>query len=107
MFTANQILTAIAAAISEITANLGNQGYSIVLQYRILAVQIQTVTQSAIANLQTQVTMYTVPYDMSLRMVAFLNGLTTDDQNEIENLNPFLQSVNYISKGTVIQVPAA
>jgi prophage DNA circulation protein len=107
LFGANQVLNLIGSAIAEVTENLGNQGYSVVLQYRILAVQAQNVTQSAVSNIQTQVTMYTVPFDMSLRMIAFLNGLSVDRQNDIASLNPYLQSINYISRGTVVQVPAA
>ena len=107
LFAANQARSQIAAAIAEINAQLGNEGYSVVLQYRILAVQIQTATQAAIASIQTQVTLYTVPFPMSLRMVAFLNGLSTDQGNTIEALNPYLPSVNYIPTGTVVQVPAS
>ena len=106
LFAANQARSLIAAAIAEVNSALGNEGYSIVLQYRVLAVQIQTVTQAAIANIQTQVTLYTVPFPMSLRQVAFLNGLAADRQNDIENLNPYLQSINYVSAGTILQVPA-
>lgn len=106
LFNANQALTQIAAAVAQVNSLLGNQGYSVVLQYRILAVQIQNVTQAAIANILTQVTLYTVPFNMSLRMVAYLNGLPPDSQNNIENLNPYIQSVNYIAAGTIIQVPA-
>lgn len=105
LFGANQVRSQISAAIAQISAAFGNDGYSIVLQYRILAVQIQVVTQGAIASIQTQVTLYTVPFPMSLRMIAFINGLTTDQGNTIEALNPYLPSVNYIPAGTVVMVP--
>jgi hypothetical protein len=107
MYDANQARSQIADQIASVTAALGNAGYSAVLQYRILAIQIQTVTQSAIASIQTQVTVYTVPRPMSLRQVAFLNNLSTDRQNDIEALNPYITSVNYILTGTQLLVPVS
>ena len=83
MYTANQARSQIADAIAQVNTELGNDGYAVVLQYRILAVQIQTVTQAALASIQTQVTLFKVPYHMSLRMVAYINGLSIDAQNQI------------------------
>lgn len=107
MYNANAARTQISTQIAAVTDALGNDGYTSVLQYRILAVQIQTVTQSAIASIQTQVTVYTVPYPMSLRQVAFRNNLSVDRQNDIEGLNPYITSVNYILAGTQLLVPVA
>lgn len=48
---------------------------------------------------------YTVPRTMSIREAAFINGLTPQDGVDISLLNPFLESVNNIERGTVIKVP--
>lgn len=48
---------------------------------------------------------YTVPRTMSIREVAFANGLTPQDGVDIATLNPALLSTNYITKGTVVRVP--
>ncbi len=48
---------------------------------------------------------YRVPRSMSIREVAFINGLTAADGNDISLLNPSLESVNEISKDTVLKVP--
>lgn len=106
MYQANQARSEISTAIQNINTELGNDGYSIVLQYRILAVQIQLVTQAAISSVQAQIKQYVVPRAMSLRMVAFLNGLTPDRQNDIEALNPYITSINYVEAGVILQVPS-
>lgn len=107
VFLANQIRQAISAAITEVETTFGNHGYTIVVQYRGLAIAIQQAVEAAIATQQSLVKIYTVPYPMSLRMVAVLNALTVDDQNTIEALNPYLASVNYLVKGTQVTVPVS
>lgn len=107
VFAANQARAAIEAAIQEIQANTGNQGFSVVMIYRQMANQIQNVTQGCIAAAQPQVVVYTVQTAMSLRMIAFLNGLSPDAQTQIFALNPGLGSANYVPAGTTLLVPAA
>lgn len=107
VYSANQVRSGITAAISEAETNLGNYAYDIVVEYRSLAVSLQETVESCIASAQTKIKIYTVPRPMSLRMIAKLNGLDPDRQNDIENLNPFLPSVNYIAAGSQITVPAA
>lgn len=107
VFAANQARAAIAVAIAEAQTNLGNDGFDIMLQYRQLAIQIQQVTQSSISAALDSVTIYRVPSPMSLRMVAFNNGLAPDRQNDIESLNPYLPSVNLIAPGTMLVVPSS
>lgn len=107
LFQTNQVRAQISAAIVNVNTVAGNQAYPLVLQYRILAVQLQTVSQAALSASQALVKNYVVPYDMSLRMVAFKNGLSPDSQNAIENLNSFVQSVNYVSRGTILTVPTS
>jgi hypothetical protein len=107
VFNANQSRTAILAAINEIITNFGNYGYDLMLQYRGIAVSIQQATEAAIASSQNLVTVYVTPTNMSLRQIAFANGLSPDSQNAIETLNPYLGSVNYVPANTTLIVPAA
>lgn len=107
VFSANQARGLITTAIGEINTNMGNQGYATVVLYRALAVQIQIATEQCIAQAQSLIKVYTLPSAMSLRTVAQKNGFSPDSQNVIEALNPYLQSVNYIAKGTQVIVPAA
>lgn len=107
VFNANQSRLAISAAIAEIETNLGNDGYDLVVQYRGLAVSIQQATESAIAATQSLVKIFVTPTPMSLRTIAKLSGLDPDRQNDIEQLNPYLASVNYVPAGVKVTVPAA
>lgn len=107
VFNANQGRAAIAAAIAEVETNLGNDGYDINLAYRGIAIAIQQATESSIAATQNLVTIYITPQAMSLRTVADTLGLDPDKQNDIEALNPYLGSLNYIPKGTTLTVPVA
>jgi hypothetical protein len=107
VFLCNQVRSAIAAAIAEAQTNFGNQYYDIMITYRGLAVAMQQVVEACLASEQSQVVVYTVPYPMSLRMVAFLNGLTPDDSVTIAALNPTVPSINYVPADTQPTVPAA
>jgi DNA circularisation protein len=69
------------------------------------AIALQNVLQSGLQNSQPTVLNYTLPVIMSLREVAFANGLEPDDMASILNLNPDLDSTNSIDAGTVLQVP--
>lgn len=106
VYSANQARASITDAIAEITANMGNDGYDIVVQYRSLANTVQQAVESSLTATRVQVKIFTVQVPMSLRQVANLNGLTPDDQNLLESLNPYLPSVNYLPKGTQVTVPA-
>jgi prophage DNA circulation protein len=107
VFAANQLRALISAAIADINTYLGNNGYDSMVQYRSLANSMQEAVESAISTAQNQIILYVVPEDMSLRMIAKNNGLDPDRQNDIEALNPYLQSVNLVSEGTQILVPSA
>jgi len=106
VFSANQGRAAITAAINEAYNNLGNYADEIVLLYRQLSVSVQTTVEAAISA-QSKVILYTTTDDMSLRRVAFLNGLDPDRQNDIEALNPYLGSINFVPRGTTLVIPAA
>lgn len=107
IFQTNKIRQSIAAGIEEAETELGNDGADIVLAYRTLAVQMQDTVEAAISAASLRVREFTVPYNMSLRQVAFLNGLSPDRQNDLADLNPALQSVNFVAEDTVLTVPVA
>jgi hypothetical protein len=107
VFQANQARAGISAAIAEAEGYLDNYAYDIVLEYRALAISIQQATEVAISTSQSKVKIFVVDRPMSLRQVAKENGLAPDRQNDIEALNPYLGSVNYVPKGTTLTVPAS
>lgn len=107
VYLANSARSSISAAIAEVETNFGNGGYDIEIAYRSLSVTIQQAVESSLSSAQSLVTLYTTPVDMSLRQIAFLNGLTPDDQNALEALNPYLASVNLVPEGTQVTVPVA
>jgi hypothetical protein len=53
---------------------------------------------------RTKLVRYTTPRLMSIREVAFELGVDFEKLNEIDALNPALESVNFIPKGTVVVV---
>ena len=70
-----------------------------------MAVACQEVLQAGIASSRARLNTYTLPRLMSVREVAFANGLTPNEGEEIEIMNPALESANYIPKGTVLKIP--
>jgi prophage DNA circulation protein len=107
VFSANQQRAAISVAIAEAEANLGIYSFDVVFNYRQIAVMIQDVTETCISQAVTQIISYTPIIPMSLRQIAFANGLAPDRQNDIEALNPSLPSVNRVEAGTTVLVPAS
>lgn len=71
------------------------------------AIDMQSALEKAVASSNAVVTDYTVRILMSIREVAFAVGINVDRVNEIELLNPELQSVNWIPKGSTLKVPVA
>lgn len=63
------------------------------------------VLQQGLKSNSTAIRSFTTPRVMSIREVAFANGLTPDQSQDIDILNPELLSLNYIEKGTVVLVP--
>lgn len=107
VFSANQTRGGISTAIAEAENLFGNIAYDIVIEYRALAVSIQETVEACITSSQSKVKTFVLPRPMSLRMIAFENGLSPDRQNDIEQLNPYLGSVNFIPAGSSVVVPAA
>lgn len=66
---------------------------------------LQAVLEKGIASSQAQVIEYRVPRIMSLREVAFLNGIDVNRVQELDQLNPELLSTNCIGPETVVRIP--
>lgn len=81
--------------------------YDDILALRTTAILIQEIVEAGVQSSQPRVIDYTTPRVMSLREVAFANGLTPDDMAQLDQLNPSLDSVNFIEAGTILQVPTA
>lgn len=71
------------------------------------AVLLQNVLNAAVSSSKSIIKDYTVPRLMSLREIAFANGLKPDNAIDLEILNPSIESVNYVVAGTIIKVPIA
>jgi prophage DNA circulation protein len=92
--------------IKEINENgLGLEQFETVLGLREVTVLVQKAFESGVSSSNAQVVDYNTPRLMSLREVAFANGLDVNRVREIDLLNPNLTSVNFIEKGTVVRVP--
>jgi prophage DNA circulation protein len=106
VFQTNQIRSNIGQAIEDIQNSFSNSGSAIVLAYRQLVVDLQTAVETSISNSNATIIIYLVPYNMSMRRIAQLNGLLPDRQNDIYNLNPNLDSVNLVLKNSQVLVPS-
>jgi DNA circularisation protein N-terminus len=65
---------------------------------------MQSALQAGLASAKFRLFKYTTPRDMSVREVAFANQVSLDKVAEIAVLNPSLDSVNNIPKGTIVTV---
>lgn len=69
------------------------------------AILMQDALERGISSSQAQVIAFILPRDMSLREVAFANNLIVDRVVDLDLLNPDLDSINLLLKGTTVQVP--
>lgn len=97
-------LTVVLEAIKDSGASL--ELYDTQLQLRETAVLLQDALEKGIASSNASIIEYTTPRLMTLREVAFANGIDVSRVRELDLLNPSLLSVNYIAKGTIIKVPS-
>ncbi len=97
-------INAIIAQLS-VTTEFALEFYQQILDLKIIAVLLQDVLEKGKASSRIAVASYTVPRLMSIREVAFANSLDINKVFEIEQLNTELESVNFITKGTVLLVP--
>jgi hypothetical protein len=110
--TTQQVLAAVNAyslLVQNIISNYKSNGleltfYQDILNIQATAIALQDVAQSGIQSSLPQIINYTLAVDMSLREVAFANGLTPDDFPSLQQLNPDIDSVNNVSAGTILKV---
>ncbi len=81
--------------------------YDNIIALKKSAVDMTNAVNSAIATNNASLLNYTTPRLMSLREVAFLNGISVDRVDELGTLNKDLLSANYIPKDTLVVVPAS
>lgn len=79
--------------------------YEQIVDLKQTALDLQTALETGISSSRVRILTYVVPRLMSIREVAFANGIDVEQVNEIDLLNPELPSVNYIAKDTEILVP--
>lgn len=107
----NALRANLTTIIDELSASVGGAGslifYSEILDLKTSAIILQQALEKGISSSQTRLIKYTTPRIMSLREVAFANGVDVDRVYDLEVLNPQLLSTNFIEKGTEIQVPVA
>lgn len=104
----NALRDQVAAIIQTFKDNgAETQFHSTILDLKNTAIDIQDVLETGIASSNSQILTFTTPHDMTIREVAFANGLSVDRVNELDILNPSLTSLNYIVAGTTLQVPSS
>jgi prophage DNA circulation protein len=105
----NALRVQASVIIATMSGALGGQGEidfaDTILQIKKTALLMQDALKAGIQSSNATIIEYTVPRLMSLREVAFSNGLDVDIFEQIDILNPFLLSVNYIEQGTVLKIP--
>lgn len=81
--------------------------YHDIVDLKQTAIDLQDALEKGIASSRAQIVQYVTPRLMSLREVAFINGISVDEVDTLELLNPELESYNYIPAGTSVQVTVA
>jgi len=81
--------------------------YEGILSLKQSVIAAQEVLEQGLQSSQTRIINYTTPRLMSIREVAFENGISPNSSSDIELLNQWLESVNYIPAGTVLKVPVS
>lgn len=95
-----------AALINDIQDSGGAlELYDDIIQIRQTVVLMQDVLEVGVKSSNAQVLDYLTPRDMSIREVAFANGISVEEVQQIDLLNPSLESVNFIAKGTRMRIP--
>lgn len=99
----------LAATIAQMESGLNGEGslefYDSILDLKRSARLLQIAYQRGLAASQPRIVQFRVPRLMTIREVAFANGVSLDSVTDIEALNRELPSVNYIEKDTVVRVP--
>jgi hypothetical protein len=100
--------TFLSKQITLIEKGAGGQGalefHSDIVSLKNTAILLQNALEAGIASSRARTYEYVTPRIMSLREVAFAVGLSVSRVIELDQLNPQLDSVNCIPKGTAVQV---
>jgi phosphoribosyl-dephospho-CoA transferase len=78
-----------------------------IVSSRRTAVLAQEALEAAIAASQPRVILYTTPRLMSIREIAFENGVPITRVSDLDLLNPQLESVNFIPARTQVKMSLA
>lgn len=81
--------------------------YDDILALKNIGIDLQDALEKGVASSQAEIKEYVAPRLMTIREVAFENGIDVDRVEELELLNPDLLSVNFIDPGTVLKVFSA
>lgn len=71
------------------------------------AVALQDAVEAGIQSSKPKIIEYTTTREMSVREIAFANGLSPEDGYQIDQLNPTLDSLNAIAEGTTLLIPVS
>lgn len=81
--------------------------FDTVIDLRQSVTLVQDVLEKGVSSSNARILDYTVPRLMSIREIAYENGIGVERVQEIDLLNPQLLSVNFIEKDTVVKVPVS
>lgn len=105
----NKLRGDLDAIIEEMKAGADGEGalefYEEILELKEAAILMQDALEKGIASSQARIINYVTPRVMTLREVAFANGVDVDRVGELDILNPDLLSTNFIASGTALKVP--
>lgn len=94
--------------ISQLKATNSGQGalyfYDNIMDLRETANDLQAAFEAGKQSSQIHLIDYVTPQDMSIREIAFANGITPSESSQIALLNPELESLNHIPKGSTVRV---
>ena len=79
--------------------------YNEIMDIKRSAILLQQAYEQGLAQNRVGVRRYTVPRLMSVRELAFENGLSPERSLEIDLLNPDIESLNFIPKNSEVLVP--
>lgn len=98
----------IADLVEELSDAGNGQGslefFDDIIGLRQTANELQEAYEAGKQSSQVRIVRYVTPRAMSIREIAFINGLRPDDGIEIALLNPELESLNLVPKDTELKV---
>ncbi len=102
----NEIREDVNTLIADLSTGEGHlEFYQDILDLKGVTILLQEILERGLASSRAKIVNYTTPREMSIREVAFANGVDVDNVIDLEILNPTLESVNKIPKDTMIKVP--